>query len=148
MKRLRYRWEKIKDRLDDVLAKIGPITSVRGYRYFGFFKVQHEAVLVKGQNGSLRISNLLWGFNGEHSRPTVTLLEKLGIHKERAEHIVFSFSSRDYPHLGVDWHIGFLPNNKLLVLRRDQIAEISKDSTTAKLLCVPRAAKASKGAGA
>ncbi len=141
MKRLRHRWDNIKDRLDDVLAKIGPVRSVQGYRYFGHFQMQHEAVLVKGQNGSVRISGILWGFNGAHSRPTVTLLEKLGIHKERAEHIVFSFSSRDYPHLGVDWHIGFLPNNKLLVLRRDQIAELAKDSTSAKFLGLPRAVK-------
>jgi len=148
MKRYRYRWDRIKDRLDDVLAKIGQVKSVQGYRYVGFFQMQHEAVLLKGQNGSVRITGLLWGFNGEHSRGTVTLLQRLGIHKERSEHIVFSFSSRDYPHLGVDWFIRFLPNRKLLVLRRDQIAEISQDSTTARLLGLPRAVKASRKAGA
>jgi hypothetical protein len=146
MKRLRYRWDNIKDRLDDVLAKIGPITSVRGYRYFGYFQTQHEAVLVKGQNGSVRITGILWGFNGEHSRPTVTLLERLGIHKERAEHIVFN-SERSYPHLGVDWFVRFLPNRRLLVLRRDQIEELAQDGTTAKLLGMPRPVKASKKAG-
>lgn len=140
MKRYRHRWNNIKDRLDDVLSKIGPVKSVQGYRYFGHFQMQHEAILLRGEHGTLRISNLLWGFNGEHSRPTVELLVKLGIHRERAEHIVFN-SGRDYPHLGVDWFLRFLSNRKLLVLNRAQIEELAQDSATARLLELPRPVK-------
>lgn len=141
MKRYRYKWANIKDRLDEVLAKIGPVKSVQGYRYFGYFQIQHEAILLRGELGTLRISGLLWGFNGEHSRPTVELLVRLGgVHRERAEHIIFN-SERAYPHLGIDWFVRFLPNRRLLVLRRDQIEELAQDSTTASLLGLPRAVK-------
>ncbi len=146
MKRYRHRWDNIKDRLDDVLAKIGPVRSVQGYRYFGHFQMQHEAILLRGERGTVRISGLLWGFNGEHSRPTVELLVKLCVHRERAENVVFN-SERAYPQLGVDWFIRFLPNRRLLVLNRAQIEELAIDSAMARLLALPRAAKASKKAG-
>jgi hypothetical protein len=148
----RYRWNGgttagARKRFDRVLAKLGQVRSVTGYRFVGRFQTQHEAVLVRGENGTARFSGLLWGYGGDAPKATVELLVLLGLHRERAESVVF-LSERAYPHLGVDWHIGFLPNNKLLVLRRDQIAELAKDSMTTRLLGLPRPVKASKKAGA
>jgi hypothetical protein len=148
----RYRWNGgttagARERFDRVLAKIGSVRSVTGYRFVGRFQTQHEAVLVRGENGTARFRGLLWGYGGDAPKATVELLVKLGIHRERAEHIVFN-TERSYPYTGPDFHIAFLPNHKLLVLRREQIAELAKDAVTTRLLGLPKAVKAAKRAGA
>jgi hypothetical protein len=144
----RYRWNGgttagARKRFDKILAKLGPVRSVTGYRFVGRFKTQHEAVMIRGENGTARFSGLLWGYGGDAPKATVELLVKLGIHLERAEHIVFN-TERSYPHEGPDFHVVFLGNSKLLVLRREQIEMLAKDSVTTKLLGLPRASAPKK----
>jgi len=117
MKKYRYRYNGgtthgARKRFEKVLAKLGPVKEVRGYRYFGRFQTQHEAVMLVSDTGTARFSGLLWGYGGEGPRGTVSLLKLLGIHQEVAEHYVFN-TERSYPHLGNDWVLKFLPGNKL-----------------------------------
>ncbi len=148
----RYRWNGgttagARKRFDKILARIGTVRSVTGYRFNGRFQTQHEAVLLRGDNGTARLSGLLWGFGGEGPRGLVELFVKLGIHRERAEFIAFE-TPRAYPDLGADFYVAFLPNRRLLVLRRDQIEELAKDSATARLFGVPKPVKKPKKAEA
>jgi hypothetical protein len=144
MKRYRYRWSAAEKRLDGILERIGPVRSVQGYRYLGRYGTDHEAVLVRGEKGTARFNGILWGFRGDRTAGTVELLQRIGVHKERAENVIFS-SPRDFPNLGIDWFVRFLPNNRLLVLRRDQIEELVQDPTTARLVGLPKPSKATKG---
>lgn len=108
--------------MPSVLSRIGTPLSVQGYRYFGRWNRFHDAVLLRGTEGTARFSALSWGYGGEGPRGLVQLLVKLGLHKERAEHV--AFQSRRYDDAGLDWFVRFLPNNRLLVLNREQINEL------------------------
>jgi hypothetical protein len=122
----RYRWNGgttagARKRFDRILANLGPVKEIRGYRFLGRFKTQHEAIMVKGENGTARFSGLLWGYGGEAPKATVELLRKLGIHQEVAEHYIFN-TERSYPHLGNDWILTFLPGSKVRFLTRAMLA--------------------------
>lgn len=108
--------------MDSVLARIGTPLSVQGYRYFGRWNKFHDGVLLRGTEGTARFSALSWGYGGEGPRGLVELLVRLGLHRERAENV--AFQSRRYDDPGVDWFVRFLPNNRLLVLNREQINEL------------------------
>jgi hypothetical protein len=108
--------------MPSVLDRIGTPLSVQGYRYWGRWNKLHDGVLLKGTEGTGRFSALSWGYGGEGPRGLVELLVRLGVHRERAEHI--AFQSRRYDDAGLDWLVRFLPNNRLLVLNREQIDEL------------------------
>jgi len=108
--------------MPSVLSRIGTPLSVQGYRYFGRWNRFHDAVLLRGTDGTARFSALSWGYGGEGPRGLVELLVRLGIHRERAENV--AFQSRRYDDPGLDWFVRFLPNNRLLVLGREQIDEL------------------------
>jgi len=90
------------------LSKIGKPLLVRAYRFlstrtYGTSKVTtlHEAILVKGTEGSARFEGLLWGYPGEGPRGLVHLLETLGLKKDQAE--MLARNKREYPQQGTDW---------------------------------------------
>ena len=104
--RLRYNQDCTRnalDRMDKVIAKLGQITKVKGYRYFGRYNTTHEAVMLYGTNGTARLNGLLWGYGGEGPRGLVQLLQKLGLNQQTAENIAFQTPRREQ--LGNDWSI-------------------------------------------
>ena len=108
--RLRYNQDCTRnalDRMDKVIAKLGQITKIRGYRYFGRYNTTHEAVMLYGTKGTARLSGVLWGYSGEGSRGLVKLLTKLGLDQANAELIAFNTPRRN--DLGNDWSIDFKP---------------------------------------
>jgi hypothetical protein len=128
MKKYRYRYEGgtthgARKRFEKILANLGPVKEIRGYRYFGRFQTQHEAVMLVSEKGTARFSGLLWGYNGDGPRGTVSLLKLLGIHQERAEHYVYN-TERSYPHLGNDFVLKFLPDNKVKFCTRQMIESL------------------------
>ena len=90
-------------RFDRLLKRLGKIIVVRGYRYRGRYNTTHEAVMLKGENGTARFSGLLWGYGGEGPRGTLELLQKLGLSKEAANKIAFETPRKD--EVGIDWEI-------------------------------------------
>lgn len=79
---------KCRDRFPKI-EKLGKLRYIKGYRYFGRYQTNHEAVLVRGENGSVRFGGLLWGYSGEGPRGLLELLLKLGLEKDKAEVIAF-----------------------------------------------------------
>lgn len=102
-------------RFDKIIAKLGTITEIRGYRYIGRYGVT-EAVLIRGTNGTARFSGLLWGYGGQGPRGTHALLLKLGVETNLAWKIAFQIPRQTQ--VGNDWSL-LLP------------------ATPAELLCVP-----------
>lgn len=88
------------------IAKLGRIKSIRGYRYIGRYNVDHEAVLVRGENGTARFEGVLWGYYGEGPAGLVQLLERCGVDKERARLVAYS-THRRCPTIGTDWTLDF-----------------------------------------
>ncbi len=104
------------------LPKIGNPLLIQGHRYLGRKNTLHEAVVVQATEGTARFSGLAWGYEGEAPKGLVELLVRLGMHRERAEHL--AFQSHRYDDAGVDWLVRFLPNKRLMVLNREQIGEL------------------------
>jgi len=65
------------------ISKVGKITCIRGYVYFGKHSTYHTAVLVKGTAGSARFSGFSWGYDGEGPTGLRTVLKSLGILNDR-----------------------------------------------------------------
>ena len=121
--RLRYNEDdttRAINRLDKVLAKIGQVTKVRGYRYAGRYNTTHEAVMLYGTKGTARLSGYLWGYGGAGPCNLVRLLKTLGLDKTQAENIAFNTPRRDHCDVGNDWQLSFIPNfsqNRQLTLK-------------------------------
>ena len=108
--RLRYNQDCSRhalDRLDKVIAKVGQVTKIKGYRYFGRYQTTHEAIMLYGTKGTARLSGYLWSYSGEGPRALVQLLTKLGLDKGNAEVIAFNTPRRN--EVGTDWSIDFKP---------------------------------------
>lgn len=92
-----------RDRFAKIIAKLGTILSVKGYRYFGRYGTTHEAVMVKGTKGTARFGGCLWGYGGEGPRGTHELLLTLGVDAKLADRMAFRMKRRD--ELGTDWEL-------------------------------------------
>ena len=90
-------------RFDRLIKRLGKIHTVRGYRYIGRYRADHEAVLLKGENGSARLGGLLWGYGGEGPRGTYDLLQRLGLSEDEARKIAFETPRQNK--VGTDWEI-------------------------------------------
>jgi hypothetical protein len=88
-------------RFDKILAKLGKIQYVRGYRYFGRYDTSHEAVLIRGENGTARFDGLLWGYGGQGPRGTHGLLLKMGVPADTAWKLAFETPRQN--EIGEDW---------------------------------------------
>jgi hypothetical protein len=90
---------------------LGKIKRVKGYRFTSCRKnnsnqpVQHEYVLVVGENGSCRFSGLCWSYSGEGPSGLCELLKLLGIGKDMAEQV--AYHSYRGQHDGTDWELKF-----------------------------------------
>lgn len=83
------------------LDKIGEIRYIKGYRYMGRYNTTHEAVMIKGTKGSIRLGGFCWGYGGEGPRGLVQLLLQLGLPESTAKSIAFDTIRKDC--IGVDW---------------------------------------------
>lgn len=103
--RLRYDLPTLhcRARFHRALKKIGKVLYVKGYRYFGRYHTSHEAVLVRGEKGSVRFGGLLWGYGGEGPRGTHELLTLLGVPADRAWEVAFQTPRLNQ--LGEDWRL-------------------------------------------
>lgn len=103
--RLRYDLPtyKCRNRFKKVLAKLGRILYVKGYRYRGRYQTTHEAVLVRGEHGTVRFGGLLWGYPGEGPRGTIELLILLGVNPDVAANIGYHTPRLDK--VGEDWRL-------------------------------------------
>jgi hypothetical protein len=104
----RYRYEGgttrgARARFDRVLKRLGKLRYVKGYRYFGRYQTDHEAVLLRGENGSARFGGLLWGYGGEGPHGTHELLIKIGLSREEADK--YAFRTPRKRELGEDWRL-------------------------------------------
>lgn len=105
---MRYRYEGgtthgAETRFDKVIAKLGTITEIRAYRYIGRYDTDHEAILVRGTNGTARFSGLLWGYSGQGPRGTHALLLKLGVDPALAWKLAFQTPRQKI--IGTDWRL-------------------------------------------
>ena len=84
------------------LSKIGKPILIRGYVYKGRYDVNHTAVMVYGEEGTIRFGGFSWGYNGEGSRGLQVLFDKLGITRHKA----VSIASWDgWETVGEKWRI-------------------------------------------
>ncbi len=99
-------------RVDKHLARIGKIQYIKGYRYQGKYG-STEAVMVKGENGTLRFQGFLWSYHGQGPRGLIYLLQKCGVDQDFAERIAFD-TPRNYPNVGEDWRLIYENNHWML----------------------------------
>lgn len=93
------------------VARLGRITSIRGYRYNATVKSEGnplrltgcERVMVYGENGSARFAGVCWGYGGESPHALRDLLMACGFHQEQADTYAFGLHRSDKP--GTDWLI-------------------------------------------
>lgn len=90
--------------LDTVLPKLGKIISITGKRWQYKTQPYHEAVFVRGENGTARFGGFLWGYGGEGPRGAVTLLKKIGLPQHVCD-LIFTFNRLEHNSFGNDWKI-------------------------------------------
>jgi len=61
------------------LLKLGTITAIRGYIYFGRYNTLHVGVMVHGENGTCRFGGFSWGYGGEGPRGLNELFARLNV---------------------------------------------------------------------
>lgn len=91
--------------MERILAKVGEVVSVRGYRYIGRYFALHEAVLVRGTKGTARFNGVNWGYHGEGPRTLIQLLRLVGMSESMSQHIAFNSCRKD--EVGTDWKAEF-----------------------------------------
>ena len=74
--RFDYSTQMCEDRFERI-SRIGLLKSITGYRYFGRYHTFHEAVMIRGDKGSIRFGGLLWGYSGQGPRGLKNLLTNL-----------------------------------------------------------------------
>ena len=69
------------------VSKIGEVSSVKGYIYFGQHKTNHIGVLLTGTKGTLRLGGLSWGYGGEGVRGLRVILTNLGCPEDEIKRV-------------------------------------------------------------
>lgn len=93
------------------VQKLGPILSIKGYRYRGRYNAVHEGVMVTGLHGTARFNGYCWNYFGEGPRGLVEFLVSLGIPRKTAEFTAFYTERKDT--IGVDWQLDSLHRNEV-----------------------------------
>lgn len=85
--------------------KIGKVYRIKGYTYRGKYGLR-PAVLVIGVNGTIRLSGLSWGYDGQGPRSLIKLLNTFPLSYDQKDEIVnTSWSTTD--NVGVAWDVTF-----------------------------------------
>lgn len=80
------------------ISKIGCLKYIKGYCYKGKHGVNHVAVLLRGNKGSMRISNFSWGYSGEGPRGLKKFLEELSVDQNEINRVLnISWDGWDKP---------------------------------------------------
>lgn len=87
--------------VDKHLHKIGIVRSIRGYTYSGKHGPD-QAVLVKGDLGTMRLSGLSWGYGGEGPAGLRYVLAKIGVNNNDIERVLRT-SWDDCDKIGTKW---------------------------------------------
>lgn len=92
------------------INKLGEIHSVQGERFVSlkkiageFIPIQHEVVMIRGENGTARFKGFCWGYGGTGPNGLAQLLETIGLSKLESQHLAFK-APRNCTD-GVDWSI-------------------------------------------
>lgn len=91
------------DRFNKHIGRLGKLSYIKGYRYQTTTRCD-EAVLIRGENGTIRLSGLLWGYGGEGPSGLKTVLTSLGVDESVARQTAYH-TPRDYSKIGEDWRI-------------------------------------------
>lgn len=70
------------------ISKIGWLKYIKGYCYKGRYGVNHVAVLLRGDKGSMRISNFSWGYIGQGPRGLEKFLKELNIDQAEIDRVL------------------------------------------------------------
>lgn len=92
------------DRFTKHIGRLGKLSYVKGYRYRGRYQAIHEGVLIKGENGTIRLSGLCWGYGGEGPHGLKTVLMALGV-AEPIAHTTAFHTARLWPTIEESWRI-------------------------------------------
>lgn len=86
------------------LSKIGWLKYIKGYCYKGRYGVNHCAILLKGDKGSMRISNFSWGYNGQGPRGLEKFLKEINIDQKEIDRVL-SVKWDGWDSVGEKWRI-------------------------------------------
>lgn len=70
------------------ISKLGRVTKVKGYVYHGAYQVNHSAVMIYGENGTMRLRGLGWGYSGQGPRGTEEVLKYLNVPQKEIDRIM------------------------------------------------------------
>jgi hypothetical protein len=116
----RYRYtgalsRQVLDRFNKHKSQLGDIVKVQAKRYRatkqgsdGPYTTDYEVLTVYGTTGSARFSGTCWGYFGEGTRATHSLLTTIGLSDEDAKRYAFQTERKDKP--GIDWEINLTPH--------------------------------------
>lgn len=90
-----------RESVDKHLHKIGIVRSIRGYTYGGKHGPD-QAVLVKGDLGTMRLSGLSWGYGGEGPAGLRYVLAKIGVSNNEIDRVLRT-SWDDSDKIGTKW---------------------------------------------
>jgi len=86
------------------IQKIGWLKYIKGYCYKGKYGVNHVAVLLRGDKGSMRISNFSWGYSGTGPRGLEKFLKDLNIDQNEIDRVL-NVGWRGWDSVGEAWRI-------------------------------------------
>lgn len=85
------------------IERLGKLSYVKGYRYWGRYHAVHESVLIRGEHGTIRLDGLCWGYRGEGPHGLRDVLTVLGVDNETASKTAFQTERKN--EIGEDWRI-------------------------------------------
>lgn len=91
-------------RFNKHIGRLGKVAYIRGYRYRNLLGIIREAVLIRGENGTIRLSGMCWGYTGEGPHGLRDVLTSLGVPTVQAEQVAFH-SPRPWPTVQEDWRV-------------------------------------------
>lgn len=85
------------------LHKIGTVKTIRGYTYKSK-NGPEQAVLIKGDRGSMRLNGLSWGYGGEGPAGLRWTLQRIGVDLNEINRVL-NRSWDDCETIGTKWQI-------------------------------------------
>lgn len=85
------------------LHKVGTVHTIRGYTYMTKHGPE-QAVLIKGEKGTMRLNGLAWGYGGEGPAGLRFVLQRIGVGFDEIQRVL-SRSWDDCETIGTKWQI-------------------------------------------